>query len=95
MMITYTLSVQRDASFSQLVRMHWRREFLPPCLKTDKMAELSHEEFKKNLFTTFRSRGVLEALKVSLNVKYLWKFEVYNLKHSFTNDTFGVLPWCE
>ena len=29
------------------------------------MAELSNEEFRKSLFTTFRSRGVLEALKVS------------------------------
>ncbi|XP_027045828.1 oral-facial-digital syndrome 1 protein homolog isoform X3 [Pocillopora damicornis] len=39
---------------------------MPPCLKTDKMAELSPEEFKKSLFTTFRSRGVLEALKSQL-----------------------------
>ncbi|XP_027045825.1 oral-facial-digital syndrome 1 protein homolog isoform X1 [Pocillopora damicornis] len=30
------------------------------------MAELSPEEFKKSLFTTFRSRGVLEALKSQL-----------------------------
>ena len=28
------------------------------------MTELSHEEFKKSLFQTFQSRGVLETLKV-------------------------------
>ena len=41
---------------------------IPPSLKfvdIVNMAELSPEEFRKNLFQTFRSRGVLEALKVS------------------------------
>lgn len=88
-LITCALNVQRPYKSedlndrkrplrSQLARTHWGREFMPPCLKTDKMAELSPEEFKKSLFTTFRSRGVLEALKVSLNVTIQCKFEFYN-----------------
>lgn len=87
-LITCALNVQRPYKSedlndrkrplrSQLARTHWGREFMPPCLKTDKMAELSPEEFKKSLFTTFRSRGVLEALKVSLNVTIQCKFEGY------------------
>ena len=41
------------------------KRWMPPSLKfVNNMAELSPEEFRKSLFQTFRSRGVLEALKV-------------------------------
>jgi len=41
------------------------KPWMPPSLKfVNNMAELSPEEFRKSLFQTFRSRGVLEALKV-------------------------------
>ena len=48
--------------------------YIPPSLKCHfeitfgaiyfEMTELSHEEFKKSLFQSFQSRGVLETLKV-------------------------------
>ena len=39
------------------------------------MAELSSEEFRRNLFQTFRSRGVLEALKVMVTPLHLFKIK--------------------
>ena len=47
------------------------------------MAELTNEEFRKSLFKTFRSRGVLEALKVSSSVLQwfiLGDYHLINLK---------------
>ena len=47
------------------------------------MAELTNEEFRKSLLKTFRSRGVLEALKVSSSVLQwfiLGDYHLINLK---------------
>ena len=43
------------------LKCHFERTF---CAIYFEMTELSHEEFKKSLFQTFQSRGVLETLKV-------------------------------
>ena len=53
---------------------NWGLDSSTALFKFVNMAELSPEEFRRNLFQAFRSRGVLEALKVTK------KNEIYIMK---------------